>query len=315
MLIQDDRTVVVKQISTINFSGNIIPNSWFQEIKLPGGSPDTTAILILSEIIYWYRGYEVKDEDSGETIGHKKKFRADMLQRSYESFSTQFGFKKSTIQAAFKNLRSLGLIRTELRTIIIGSGLRCNNVLFIEPIPKAVLNITITSGGPQGKLGGPPPEKLGEVPKKNLGTNTESTTESTQKNEQAKEQLAPPAKKDPRHNQCFKVAYDSYLNKHRAIPHWSGRDGKQLKSLLRSDHALTIDEFTRRWNEYLKTKDTFHSRQGGSLAYFCTNFDKFIAEIGILHDEQPAESIRQRYTRENADAERRGETATAMPGS
>jgi len=183
--IQDDRTVVVKQISTINFSGNIIPNSWFQEIKLPGGSPDTTAILILSEIIYWYRGYEVKDEDSGETIGHKKKFRADMLQRSYESFSTQFGFKKSTIQAAFKNLRSLGLVRTELRTIIIGSGLRCNNVLFIEPIPKAVLNITITRGGPQEKVGEAPQEKLGEVPKENLGTNTESTTEITKKNIQA----------------------------------------------------------------------------------------------------------------------------------
>ncbi len=175
----DNRTESVKKVSAINFSGNIIPNSWFQVIKLPGGRPDTTAILILAEIIYWYRDYEVKDEDSGETLGYKKKFRSDMLQRSYESFSTQFGFKKSSVQSAFKNLRSLGLVRTELRTINISGGLRCNNVLFVEPIPKAVLSITVTMGPPPEKLGEAPQEKLGEVPKKSLGTNTESTTEST----------------------------------------------------------------------------------------------------------------------------------------
>jgi hypothetical protein len=120
---RDNRTDAVKQISKINFSGNIIPAPWLKAIKLPHGAPDMTAIVILSEIVYWYRDSPVRDETTGKEVCRKKKFSADMLQRSYESLSKLFGFKKSTVQSAIKNLRNHGLIRTEFRTILTKNGL------------------------------------------------------------------------------------------------------------------------------------------------------------------------------------------------
>nr|WP_232204056.1 hypothetical protein [Atopobium sp. oral taxon 810] len=41
--------------------------------------------LILADIVYWYRVTEVRDEQSGEVVGMRKKFRADMLQRNTSS--------------------------------------------------------------------------------------------------------------------------------------------------------------------------------------------------------------------------------------
>lgn len=170
---RDNRTDVVKQISRINFSGNIIPASWLMAIRLPHGAPDMTAIVILAEIIYWYRDYAVRDEPSGKEVCRRKKFNADMLQRSYESFSKLFGFKKSTVQSAIKHLCNLGLIRIEFRTILTQTHIRCNNVMFIEPVPEAISRITLTGGPTKEKLGEGPVEKVGELPKEKRGTNTE----------------------------------------------------------------------------------------------------------------------------------------------
>jgi hypothetical protein len=45
---------IIQQIGSMRFVGNIIPNEWFNQIKLESGRTDTQAIIILSEIIYWY---------------------------------------------------------------------------------------------------------------------------------------------------------------------------------------------------------------------------------------------------------------------
>jgi hypothetical protein len=90
---------------------------------------------------------------------------------------------------------------------------------------------------------------------------------------------------DPRHNKFFELAYEAYRLKHKQVPHWNGKDGRQLASLLRGDIHLTSGEFCLRWGEYESTRDQFHAKQGDSLAYFCANFDKFMHPAEVEEPE------------------------------
>ena len=127
-------------IQQLNFSGNIIPHTWYQHITFENGKPDLLAIIFLSEIIYWYRPEIVKNERTGELIGYKKKFRADKLQRSINSFATQFGCSKRQAAAALKRLEEKHLITRELRTIETTAG-KLGNVLYIFPVVKTISRI------------------------------------------------------------------------------------------------------------------------------------------------------------------------------
>lgn len=85
----------VDAIGNMHLEGNVIPHTWYENIRLEStGKPDLIAITLLSEIVYWYRPSYMKEEESGRLIGMKKKFKADALQRSYDSFVAQFGFSK-----------------------------------------------------------------------------------------------------------------------------------------------------------------------------------------------------------------------------
>lgn len=134
-------TETVNQIGRLNLSGNVIPTNWWHHIKIPSGKPDSTAIVLLSEIIYWYRPSEMRDESTGELKGWRKRFKGDKLQRSYQSFADQFGFTKREVTDALKRLKSQGIITLELRTINTSTG-ACSNVLFIEPVPARIDEIT-----------------------------------------------------------------------------------------------------------------------------------------------------------------------------
>ena len=132
----------VIEIGKLNFKGNIIPERWFQALTYESGRPHINAIIILSEIVYWYRPTEVRDESSGVLIEVRKKFKADLLQRNYQGFSKKFGFSKKQVQDAFDYLRGMNLIYTELRTIDVGEDLRLPNVLFIGVNPEKIKEIT-----------------------------------------------------------------------------------------------------------------------------------------------------------------------------
>lgn len=86
--------MIVDSIGKINIIGNIIPHTWYKSIHRESGKPYLNAIIILSDIVYWYRPIELRDEHSGEIIGYKKKFKGDLLQRSYQQLSTMFGISK-----------------------------------------------------------------------------------------------------------------------------------------------------------------------------------------------------------------------------
>lgn len=133
---------VVLEIGKINFKGNIIPHEWYNQIKTSSGRTDLVAIVILAEIVYWYRPIEELDEKTGKLLPLRQKFSGDMFQSSLSYYQTKFGLTKKQVRSALDNLESQGLIKREKRSITTDTGMKLSNVLFIEPIPKAVLKFT-----------------------------------------------------------------------------------------------------------------------------------------------------------------------------
>ena len=200
---------VVEEIGKINFEGNRTPQSWFANIKTETGNTDLVAITLLAEICYWYTPTIIRDEHTGEVMGYKKKFKADKLQKSYEQLAKQFGLSKVQVRRAIKRLEQQGLITVEFRNIKVASGLAINNVMFIEPVPEKIAEITyrgyksideedgdkelsdvITSVSTpiNFKVNMPLPKSTHDYTKKytrpyaNVDTNTEITTEITTEN-------------------------------------------------------------------------------------------------------------------------------------
>lgn len=138
-------TVAVDAIGEMRFEGNIIPHSWYQHIKLPSGEPDLVAIVLLSDIIWWYRPVIERDETTGEIISIRKKFKEDMLQKQHESWSKLFGFTKRQVKDAVLRLVKMGLLKREFRCITTKDGLKVSNVMFLEPILTGIQDITFPS--------------------------------------------------------------------------------------------------------------------------------------------------------------------------
>lgn len=121
----------VDKMSRLNITGNIIPPAWFRTIRKATGKPNLNAIVILSDIVYWYRPVEVRDERSGQIIGLKKRFHSDLLQRSYQQIAEQFGITKRDATNAIVELEKIGVVRRVFRTIQSG-GQQVPNVLFLD---------------------------------------------------------------------------------------------------------------------------------------------------------------------------------------
>ena len=163
---------VVDQVGSVHLEGNVLPTNWFNSFRLENGKPDVNAVILLSEIVYWHRPTIVRDEDSGQILRAKKKFKADLLQRSYQSFSDQFGFSKQQVKEAFDRLEKFGVIKRHFRTVDANNQ-KYNNVLFIELFTPVLFKVTTLS---LSKWGGST-FLNGEAPHFKRGTNTEITTD------------------------------------------------------------------------------------------------------------------------------------------
>ncbi|HDR7786986.1 DNA replication protein DnaD [Bacillus cereus] len=182
---------VVLQIGQMNFRGNVIDHGWFKTLTLDNGKPNMVAISILGEVVYWYKPTEVRDEHSNN-VRYKQKFKADTLQKSYQQFADSFGFTKRQVKDACDYLKDRRLVRIEFRTVFV-NGTRCNNVMFIEPIPEEIQKISILyweNGTPptlerkrvlQPNVS-PSYDKTEEPPTFKRKTNTEITTKNTTEN-------------------------------------------------------------------------------------------------------------------------------------
>lgn len=143
-------TQTVDEIGKIHLEGNTVPASWYQQIRTKENKPDFAAITILSDVVYWYRPSEIRDEETGRVIGYKKKFAADKLQRGYDQLADQFGLSKEQARDACHRLRDAGLMTIEIRHgVRYGNSGVANNVVYLEPVPSAVLGISyrVTQGG------------------------------------------------------------------------------------------------------------------------------------------------------------------------
>ena len=133
---------IVDAMGSINISGNIIPAVWYRTITKENGKPYLLAIVILADIVYWYRPSEVRDQGTGHILGWKKKFSDDLLRQSYQYYAELFGESKKTIKTAMDKLEKLQVIRREFRTVSYGDGLVCNNVMYVELKPAMLYRLT-----------------------------------------------------------------------------------------------------------------------------------------------------------------------------
>ena len=131
----------VDRMSRINITGNIIPAAWYKTIRKSTGKPYLNAIVILSDIVYWYRAAEIRDEGSGQLIGFRKRFHSDLLQRSYQQLADQFGISKRDANNAIVELEKLGVIKRVFRTLCI-NGQQVPNVLFLDLDVDILLALT-----------------------------------------------------------------------------------------------------------------------------------------------------------------------------
>ena len=119
---------IVDRMCRLQFTGNVIPAAWYRTIIRDNGKPNLTAIIILSDVVYWYRPVEIRDELTGQLCGFKKKFKADILQRNYQQLADQFGISKREAVNAVVELEKIGVVRrrnAELKRAVSGAECRC----------------------------------------------------------------------------------------------------------------------------------------------------------------------------------------------
>ena len=131
MGIRSSGGAAVDAMDRIRISGNIIPQSWYKEILRDNGKPYLLAVTLLADIVYWYRPVEDRDESSGYVIGLRKRFRGDLLQKTYDEYANLYGESKRTIKAALDRLEELGLIRKVFLYIKLKNGTNILNFMYI----------------------------------------------------------------------------------------------------------------------------------------------------------------------------------------
>lgn len=130
MINMSSGNTTVDKIGEMHLTGNVVPSIWCKRICYKNGKPNLNAILILSDIVYWYRPTERRDEATGQVLRHDKKFSADLLQRNYKDFAEQFGLSRKQVKESLDLLEELGIIYRELRNLTLKSQ-TINNVLYI----------------------------------------------------------------------------------------------------------------------------------------------------------------------------------------
>lgn len=174
---------IVDEISALHI--NSIPETWYHTIKR-NNQPHAMAILILWDLVYWYKWTEVRDETSGLVIGYKKKFKADLLQRSYEAIGNKFGISKRQATDVIVFLEKMGAVKRVFRNIRVANT-TLSNVLFIELVPSVIKELCnadlgevsrICVGGYHADSG----DGLSELGETYTTTSTNNTTTNTNNN-------------------------------------------------------------------------------------------------------------------------------------
>lgn len=177
MYAPDDNT---RELASLAIEGNIIDHTWPFIVTTEADRPDTQAIMLLAHIVYWYRPSYEPHVDGTVRIG--KKYKGDLLQRSYAEIEKMLGLTKRQAQEAFDTLERLDLAYRELRTVEV-SGIKIANVLFIRLNHKNLANKRdeyLKKFIPSYENSYDPPTKLSQPHDKIVMTNTYNNKENTQ---------------------------------------------------------------------------------------------------------------------------------------
>ncbi len=177
---------IVDEVGKMDLTGNIIPEAWYKTIS-KNGKPCAMAILLLADIVYWYRPTEHREETT-QNVYYSKKFKAeDYLQRNYEQITAKFGITKKQARDALTLLENLGVIKRHFRTLNI-NGIKLSNVMFIELNPEILKKLTFPKDPLDNFVNTPSQKSNTLIPnivcpasKKDI-TNTKNTTNNTTNN-------------------------------------------------------------------------------------------------------------------------------------
>jgi hypothetical protein len=138
----DHTSQLVRTLAKMNFSGNITPLAWYDHLRTDKGKPNLPAILLLSDIVYWYRPIETRDEITARPLPMRKKFAGDFLQRDTKEFAKTYGLTYQQVRDGLNYLQEKGLITKHLRTITMSKRGKRPNTLFVELHPDKLKEIT-----------------------------------------------------------------------------------------------------------------------------------------------------------------------------
>lgn len=172
-------TPTVEKIRRMNFEGNIIPQSWYANIRTERGKVDLAGCAILADIVYWYRPSEYRDEKTGR-VKYYRKFSGERLQRSYEEQGEMLGLTKDQARDAMYRLCDAGLIIITVENgVRFGNGTVGSGVVYIEPVPESIAEITYRIDDFEGQeISLPPQENLPTGVGESTDPYTETTTET-----------------------------------------------------------------------------------------------------------------------------------------
>ncbi len=122
---QEDRACnnAEPQAGKISITGNIVPHNWYYSLLRPCGKSDTTAIAILSELVFLHR-YNGATE----------------FQLNFSYFARKFNFGLSQVKDAVIRLEKLSLLKRDLRTVVVCGRPFVNEMFLILNI-KNVLKL------------------------------------------------------------------------------------------------------------------------------------------------------------------------------
>src|SRR5690606_34749187 len=124
---------IIDSITPMELEGNILHHSWFEHEKLKftaasrpkkgeaaperkrAATTNLLALVVLSDIIYWYRAVIVRDPETGRMTGVRQKFRGDLLEYNYVKRAEYFGVSDRQLRDAITFLEKAGLITRTIK--------------------------------------------------------------------------------------------------------------------------------------------------------------------------------------------------------
>ena len=135
----DDLPAAFAAFARLSLRGIFIPHVWFHRLLTAAGRPDSPALIVLADLVYWHRPIIRTDADGRKVW--RKRFAGDLFQCNAAYYERKFHLSKTQARRALIRLETAGLIRRELRTIV-RNGVRYNNVVFVELNIEGILALS-----------------------------------------------------------------------------------------------------------------------------------------------------------------------------